>query len=370
MARTASRAKATTEQRRDSRKNTAAMWEAVNAERAKVQVAIFQLAKDYKRSPQWVASQLYCGGKLLAPKRRKSLFNAALHNLAQKRKEEGNTGDGRKTLTHLSEELSLTDWKDLSDEEKEKLLAKLQEDSAATSAPARRVTGKHNAHDIEGTMTRIDPEMDGLAQRTGCQYLSLLTRGDVQDNWAIRTVATPKVKEACIYLFKCTPDDMAMKIEAYAMLGIAGVLKLTNGKRSTLLKAEIRAKINEGLREVLLARGITNDNIPNMVWARYERDIVCKYGVELIGWTEPPPIRTNPSDFKQIEQLERAHAALHGEHRPCRWIALSDAEWEKRKEATRVQLLNNKKASGTRKKGPISPETIEDSSEDSGGEGA
>lgn len=47
-------------------------------------------------------------------------------------------------------------------------------------------------------------------------------RGDIVDSWSCRSVATSKARDACVTLFKNTPEDMALKIEAYIATGLAG----------------------------------------------------------------------------------------------------------------------------------------------------
>ncbi|KAL6302237.1 hypothetical protein BKA93DRAFT_827512 [Sparassis latifolia] len=267
----------------------------------------------------------------------------------------------------------MSNWKNLPKDKEERILAQL-ESSRQEKAAIKKMPMKKVAYDIEKTMSRIDPELLGLSQRTGCQYLSFVMRSDVTDNWTTRTSTTSKVTEACMQLFKNTPEEMAMKIEAYLTTGLAGVIKATGGKRSTILKSEVRAAITKGFHDILLSKGsINKDDLPSMAWAHYEK-LVCTYGVELRGWTEPGPV-CNPGDFKTIHQLEHLHAALQGDEPICHWVELDDTMWEARKEARRISILNGtakqRKSRGGitksgRGKGPCSAETIDD--EDGGEE--
>ncbi|OSD08237.1 hypothetical protein PYCCODRAFT_1345161, partial [Trametes coccinea BRFM310] len=340
MARTRQRPKLTTEQRALVRMRTDLMWKAIQQQREAYNESIAQLAADHSRSEQWVATQLFRGGREVAQQRKKNLYNAIVHDLAKKHRAAGRPSNGRNTLKDLAQEASTIDIDSLSEEEKERLLTQLEEDRRE-HAPVRKVPKKDAGIEIEGTLRRIGPEIDGVAQRTGAQYMFLITRGDVTDNFALRTTSTQKVVEACMHLFKCTPDEMAAKIESYVTAGLPGIVRAAGSKRSHQLKSEIRTKVFEGLRAILTEKGIPEDDQPStMKWAHYA-ELVCRYGVALEGWTEGGNDAVcNPGDFKTLSQLERLHAALHGNSPSCYWVILDDTEWEARKEARRSAVLS------------------------------
>jgi hypothetical protein len=91
----------------------------------------------------------------------------------------------------------------------------------------------------------------GLSKRTGCQIFYSVVRGNVKDSFVPRTYATAEVKEACVHLYKSTPEEMSLKIDAFTTAGLGGVLKTTGGRRSTSLKAEIREMLRKGLCKVI-----------------------------------------------------------------------------------------------------------------------
>ncbi|KAI0323299.1 hypothetical protein GY45DRAFT_1439640 [Cubamyces sp. BRFM 1775] len=200
-----------------------------------------------------------------------------------------------------------------------------------------------------------------LASVTGAQYLFFLTKGDITDSFALCTATTPKVIEACMQLFKCTPEEMAMKIEAYVTTGLSGFVKAAGMKRSIQLRSEIRSKVYEGLCKALMEKGVPEDQHPGtMRWAQYG-ELVCRYGVALEGWTEGgDDAVSNPERYKTIAQLERLHAALHGSSPSCFWVILDDASWEAKKEAYCHAVRN-----GATKKQRGAPATTGESPEDS-----
>ncbi|KAJ2991683.1 hypothetical protein NUW54_g8128 [Trametes sanguinea] len=358
MARTRQRPKLTPEQRALSKARTAAMWDDIQAARVQYNNTISNLAKAHSKSEQWVAAQLFRGGKLLRARRKKNIFNAIVHDLAKKRKEIENVSpEGRQTLARLAQQASEVDVQNLPETERKRLLEQLEEDSVE---PVSRIPAKAAGHQVDGTIRRILPELDGLAARTGCQYLFVVTRADVADNWTMRTATTPQIAEGLAQIFKCTPDTLGMKLDAFCTSGLAGVLKVTGGKRSTALKGEIRAKIAQGLEEI--TADIPSENRPRMRWtpAKYKL-LTAEYGVELHGWRDADSF-CNPSDLKRIAELEELHAALHAIPPECFWVKLSAEEWEKRKDTYRTELL--KKAAAKKGKKPISPETVPSDEED------
>ncbi|KAI0640943.1 hypothetical protein C8Q79DRAFT_920473 [Trametes meyenii] len=367
MARTTQRPKLTTEQRTHAKQKTAQMWEDINIERQKYNAAILELAEKHKKTRQWIAMQLFRGGKLLADRRKTSLYNAVVHDLAKKQSEAGNTG-GRGTLSELAKEAAAIDCKSLPKEEQDRLLQQLEDDRTPSTG---RISASESGNHVEGVMRRTQPELDGLAARTGCQYLLIITKREVTDNWSARVCSTPKMAEACSEVFKCIPETMAMRMEASITSGRAGVIRAMGGKRSTTLKAEIRAKVTEGLEDILTRGGTPATNLPRMEWVRYD-SLVVEYGVELEGWPEGLPEKLcNPSDIKTTAELTILHAALFSEPPKCRWVRLSTEEWSLRKEKHRTEILEGKikkrkspvDGKGSRKthKKPTSPETIEDS---------
>ncbi|KAI0641355.1 hypothetical protein C8Q79DRAFT_881670, partial [Trametes meyenii] len=368
MARTKQRPKLTTEQRMQAKKKTAQMWEDINTERQKYNTVILELAEKHKKTRQWIAMQLFRGGKLLADRRKTSLYNAVVHDLSKKRTEAGSSSGGRGTLSELAKEAAAVDWKALPKDEQERLLQQLEEDRAP---PLGRIPASESGNHVEGIMRRTQPELDGLAARTGCQYLLIITKREVTDNWTTRVCSTPKMSEACSEVYKCTPETMAMRMEASITSGKAGVIRAMGGKRSTALKAEIRAKVTEGLEDILTRHGVPALKLPRMEWARYD-SLVVEHGVELEGWPEDLPKKIcNPSDIKTTAELAILHAALFSEPPKCRWVRLSTEEWGARREKHRAEILDGKinkrksqatdgKGSRKKHKKPTSPETVDD----------
>jgi len=59
------------------------------------------------------------------------------------------------------------------------------------------------------------------------------------DNFAPQTLTTPQVTDACVTLFKHTPEEMALKIDAFITAGLPGVLCQSRQNCPTRVKAKI-----------------------------------------------------------------------------------------------------------------------------------
>ncbi|KAJ2985567.1 hypothetical protein NUW54_g10112 [Trametes sanguinea] len=121
------------------------MWKAIQQQREAYNEAIAQVAADHSRSEQWVATQLFRGGRDVAQRRKKNLYNAVVHDLAKKHKEAGRPSNGRSTLKDLAREAALMDYENLPEDEKERLLAQLEDDTR--DAPVHKVPKKHVGDD-------------------------------------------------------------------------------------------------------------------------------------------------------------------------------------------------------------------------------
>ena len=62
-----------------------------------------------------------------------------------------------------------------------------------------------------------------LSQRTGCEYLTMFVRGNAFDLYKAQVSCSPKVEQACLHIFKQTPEEMSLKIEAFCVSGLGGM---------------------------------------------------------------------------------------------------------------------------------------------------
>src|ERR1700683_4262142 len=91
-------------------------------------------------------------------------------------------------------------------------------------------------------------QIASLSHRTPCHIWYCLSCSKVTNNFAPRTLTTPQVTDACVTLFKHTPEEMTLKIDAFITAGLSGVLRHSGQNCPTRVKAEIRELVLNGLR--------------------------------------------------------------------------------------------------------------------------
>lgn len=163
------------------------------------------------------------------------------------------------------------EWRNLPEAEQERILNQLRDSKAEKEEKkVAKVAHEHTANDIEQTCTRLNSEVciDGLQYtlphvliigqleamsfRSGCHVFYLISRGSITDNFMARSFATPQVKEALHAMFLHTPDEMALKVNAFVTTGLAGALRLSGQNKPTRTKSEIRNLVINGFCESML----------------------------------------------------------------------------------------------------------------------
>jgi len=132
------------------------------------------------------------------------------------------------------------DYSVLSPKAKQTYLNKLTE-HRMDKAAHKMITKKDSSRDFRKTMAKLQPEVCDmhvtshdsnfilttqtatLSHRTGCEYLSLFMHGNALDAYAAQVFSSPKVKQACLHIYKQTLEEMSLKIEAFCIAGLGGV---------------------------------------------------------------------------------------------------------------------------------------------------
>ena len=60
----------------------------------------------------------------------------------------------------------------------------------------------------------------------------------IMDNFAVCTLATPQINDACVALFKHTQDEITLKVDAFITTGLPGVLHMA-GKSSPMKRSGV-----------------------------------------------------------------------------------------------------------------------------------
>ncbi|KAI0083016.1 hypothetical protein BDY19DRAFT_998943 [Irpex rosettiformis] len=291
-----------------------------------------KVAEESGKPTEWLETRFYQMGKLSKQQRGVNSYNAYISRLAKEHREKGLPSQGKDTMIMLAKEAAESGaWKTAPVEVMESMKDDIEKQRQ--SRGTKKVTEKMIGRDIDSTMTRIEIEADGLHKRTRAEYLVLTLHSDVTDTWPMRVRASQRVDDAIFQLYKQTLDVFALKVQAYLTTGIAGVLKAgTKQPGAVALRSTIRNDVTGTLHAILInERNVPLGGLPDMGWApsRYKK-LVVDYGVELTGWTEPNGV-CNLADLKTMPQLQRLKNAI--DHGHCVWEALSDEDWEARRQS-------------------------------------
>ncbi|KAF7984939.1 hypothetical protein HWV62_9859 [Athelia sp. TMB] len=292
-----------------SREGSIEMWKDIEKGRTEYVALIDSLSEKHNRPRNFIAAQMYGGGRLLTGKRALSDYQVFISDQANMLKENGTPLAGVAGMPVLSAQISKDkEWQTLDSEEKAWMRKGVMERKDAKNSEHTPIRASAI---IESFSSRLDAEIATVGSNTA------------------RANASPQVKEAFQLLFKQSLDSIVLKVEAFLVAGLSGALRLGSGDKADKAKKEIRRQINEGLGEVLIRdRGYTEDTIPYaMNYANYEKAIVVKYGVHLAGWTHDK--FENPGNIKTGTALNALLSALA--LGTCYWQTLSAEEWGARK---------------------------------------
>ena len=179
------------------------------------------------------------------------------------------------------------------------------------------------------------------------QFLYGITQSEATDNFDIRVQASPQVTEAFVHCFKCTPDEVFLRIDAFIIRGLAGIIALQGQNKTMQFKTEICEMVMNGFHKCLDCLVVASEpddivvgaimtekkNIPakdiptQMSWSHY-KVLVCKWGVELCGWTEDQV--AHPGLIEAVPALKMLLDALCKGH--CYWRKLTEVEWKSKVE--------------------------------------
>ncbi|KAI0765794.1 hypothetical protein BC629DRAFT_1442871 [Irpex lacteus] len=309
----------------------------LHALRVEMEEGIKKIAAETGKTIEWVQMQLYQGGKLLKKRRAVNPYNAALSRAAKERREQGLPSLGRQTIAILSKEVAAAEeWKAAPEEEIEDWIQDILD---KREVRRMRVTDKTVGRDVQTTAGLLETEAAGLHKRTGAEYLLLTLTHNVTDTYDARVTASNGVKKGIEELYKQTPEEMGLRLQAFINAGVIGAVKTMRENQTVSLKTAIRKAVTDGLHDILREeKNIPDDAMPRMEWAQYET-LCALYGVKLEGWTGPDGM-CNPADLKGVAELQKLKNAL--DNRRCFWVTLTDDEWAMYKTAENERVARRK----------------------------
>ncbi|KAH8107283.1 hypothetical protein DFH11DRAFT_1549790 [Phellopilus nigrolimitatus] len=228
----------------------------------------------------------------------------------------------KKRLSELQEVARSVDWDTFSRDKRNE--QEIEDMKAAvllyrqTKNKGSRSQPKAQARDARMTMDRVDSEIIALASRSEVSSMRVTVRRrpgqSVRPSYCVDAISK-KFVEVCLGIVW---DDFVLRYEAYSVSGLAGVAQKENG-RKTILKRSIWNSMRMSLRRA------SGDAEAEMSWLNYDKDIVQKYGIELVGWPVQP---IGPIDNLPLKQLQTISDTFSDNL--ISWIRLTEEELSKR----------------------------------------
>ncbi|KAF8344810.1 hypothetical protein F5887DRAFT_858589, partial [Amanita rubescens] len=202
---------------------------------------------------------------------------------------------------------------EMTEQDKNDLLQEL-EDHRELKHKGARASNLSTAQDMRFTMQRLSQEADNLASRTGAHAFVFVTRGHVQDLGVPGWIATENTESFFSDVLKTEAWTVLRKFEHWACSYDKQGKKADSWQG---LRTQCSNYILGGLKY------ITNmDNIC-MNYVNYEKSIILKYHVKLIGWPDDVKF-TNPASLTSVKDLRKLRQALRTQ--ACRWVKPPDCD--------------------------------------------
>ncbi|KAJ6631845.1 hypothetical protein B0H10DRAFT_2206257 [Mycena sp. CBHHK59/15] len=258
-------------------------------------------------------------------------YNAFKAEKAAERREEGSKGMTAPEL-HAAYH---AEYDNMTDEEKAALAQRHQEQREEIPK-IRRDTPQGRMRDMSNVVRNIQLLMIGLMYRVGIEGFFCIVRNSsdffMPPQWYFTSQEVERYMPLAVGR-KWDTGSAGTKIEAFAVAGCDTLNLLhTNGQRVAWVKAEIRDMVLSGLVEV-------SKKQLKMEYVHYREDIVVKHGLELIGWTADKFV--SPSELSSsLHVLGKLWDTL--KEGTCKWVKLSPAEHQARKDAWKADVADGK----------------------------
>ncbi|KAF8991339.1 hypothetical protein BDQ17DRAFT_1433146 [Cyathus striatus] len=247
----------------------------INSLMQDINARIEQMSKDHGKSQKHIRS-LVTNEIHFKSSREVNLQNALVHF---KTKE---LNDGREE----DEELM-----NLSPEHKQEILQEFKEYKDMKHSGAR-ASNKAAVIDYRDFVSKVQYELDRVAQRTGCAAFAFFTCGHVNDTMYPCWIDTNKSVDFCTEILGVTPGEVARKFDNWSCA------RTKSGTKETLqdLQKECGNMIADRLNKILGKKSLA------MNYQDYDSKIHLKYCVQLHGW--PVGIKCGECTWVKIERAE------------------------------------------------------------------
>ncbi|THG93298.1 hypothetical protein EW026_g7903 [Hermanssonia centrifuga] len=301
-----------------------------------------ELGEKYGRKQRYFLDRIFNGGVKAVNGSKTSAFNAWAHFKCEQVNEDLPPHQAVPLLE--VQERYINEYHQLTGEDKERLVHDF-ELIKETRKRGPRVTARGKIQDIVHTTKQMEELLSGLDSRVGIQALFCVVRSSsnfaMKPRWYFTSPDLERYLEIAVRK-KFEAKQVGALMEAYAVAGgsVASVLR-TSKMKADWFKALIRDKVTELLVE------ISGNEHANMQYLNYERDIVQKYHIKMVGWTHEKFV--NVSELgNSLEPLEKLWNAL--KNGTCKFVKISSTEVATRQERTRQAVVAGEVAAPKQRK--------------------
>ncbi|KAG9091257.1 hypothetical protein FS749_016672 [Ceratobasidium sp. UAMH 11750] len=210
-------------------------------------------------------------------------------------------------------------YRNLTDDQREEILAD-HCDYRNSNATGSYITDKSDHHAARAKLDAVDKLLDSLQEQHSVHFLFIAVPG-TPTSYVKRHITITSAVER-FWVLSC-PEAMhtwSTRLESFCVGGIHELL-IKDQQSSLDIRGQIRVLLGQKLAQ------ISGDPKATMSYARYERDIVDRYGIILEGW--PFPVLRNLADERASNtELALLHRRLANNE--CFFRKLTDAEIEAR----------------------------------------
>ncbi|KAK0457965.1 uncharacterized protein EV420DRAFT_1270943 [Desarmillaria tabescens] len=215
----------------------------------------------------------------------------------------------------VKDEEDASDYEGMTKDEEKALLDRLLEKRTIKVQGARR-SNEGAAVDCRQVINSVNCEIEGLAHRTGAQFVGFMSRSDIHDTFQPTLVSD---SPASLTFFKrivgMSAEEILVKFEQFST-SHANSIDMNDREDSKDVRVQCTDLILQGLHTFRYS------NL-RMNYVNYETDIVARHHVKIDGW--PIGIKFESlSNLKNLQDLRRLRDAL--KTTACKWVSMSQAQ--------------------------------------------
>ncbi|QRV88507.1 hypothetical protein RhiJN_16525 [Ceratobasidium sp. AG-Ba] len=271
--------------RQAAQKRRQDLGDAVESARTLVDGIIKRVAENKSLKESTLRQQVYRSVGRLETKRKPNAWNAFMHKIACEANEDQVTGNKLKANKLVTPEVRER-YNNLTPEERVTLLDEFKA-YRTSNETGHYITEKSDHHAALAKVKEVERLLVSLEHQHNIQFVFAAARGSMQSYFEPYVFITETASAFWNVSIPDKEDRWAQRLEGFCVGGVKELLAKDKLSNSDLLE-----RIRDMLAQKLVQ--VTNDPKAKMVYARFEQDVVNKYGVVLEGW--PFPTLRNLSD--------------------------------------------------------------------------